>query len=66
MIDKKGKKNPSYNHNIYTFHNELKNKHFTGTKREFSEKYNINMQNIYKLFNGKWKQTFGWKLFKRI
>lgn len=62
MKDKKGKKNPSYNHTLFSFFNEVTRETFNGTKREFSEKYNIHIRNIHLLTNGKWKSTFGWIL----
>ena len=60
MKDKRGKLNPAYNHTIYHFVH--KDENFTGTKREFSEKYHIQIQNIQLLINGKWKSTFGWEV----
>ena len=58
MKDKSGKRNPAYNHTVYHFVRE--NETFIGTKREFSEKYKIQMQNIHLLVNGKWQSVFGW------
>lgn len=60
--DRRGCKNSRYDHTIYTFqHVETKNIEIC-TRYNLAKKYNLNLGNLSKLFNGKYKHCGGWQL----
>ena len=58
----KGEGNPNYDHTVYTFEHTQTNEIVQTTRYNLAKTYNLNLGNLSKLFNGKYKHCGGWKV----
>lgn len=59
-----GEGNPRYDSTVYTFENVKTKELITSTRYNLAQQYKLDLGNLSKIFNGKYKHCGGWKLYK--